>query len=65
MGAVHAGKEPGASPLNLRASTVGDSLRLATQGQARVFGDSLKTRCHPAAGYSANGAYWIQRPPGP
>ena len=24
LGAVHAGKEPGASPLNLRASTVGD-----------------------------------------
>ncbi len=61
LGAVHAGKEPGASPLNLRASTVGDSLRLATQGQAKVFGVSLKDRAAILpAGYSANGAYWIE-----
>ncbi len=51
---------PGASPLNLRASTIGDSLRLATQGQAKVFGISLKDRAAILpAGYSANGAYWI------
>ncbi len=51
---------PGASPFNLRASTIGDSLRLATQGQARVFGISLKDRAAILpAGYSANGAYWI------
>src|ERR1700677_1523244 len=50
----------GASPLNLRASTIGDSLRLATQGQSRVFGISLKDRAAILpAGYSANGAYWI------
>jgi predicted AlkP superfamily pyrophosphatase or phosphodiesterase len=61
LGAVHPGKEPGASPLNLRASTVGDSLRLATQGQAKVFGISLKDRAAILpAGYSANGAYWIE-----
>jgi arylsulfatase A-like enzyme len=61
LGAVHAGKEPGASPLNLRASTVGDELRLATQGQARVFGVSLKDRAAILpAGYSANGAYWVE-----
>jgi arylsulfatase A-like enzyme len=61
VGAVHSGNEPGASPLNLRASTVGDSLRLATQGQARVFGISLKDRAAILpAGYSANGAYWIE-----
>jgi Type I phosphodiesterase / nucleotide pyrophosphatase len=61
LGAVHAGKEPGASPLNLRASTVGDSLRLATRGEARVFGVSLKDRAAILpAGYSANGAYWIE-----
>ena len=52
--------DPGASPLNLRASTIGDSLRLATQGQAKVFGISLKDRAAILpAGYSANGAYWI------
>jgi Type I phosphodiesterase / nucleotide pyrophosphatase len=50
----------GASPLNLRASTIGDSLRLATQGQSRVFGISLKDRAAILpVGYSANGAYWI------
>src|ERR1700753_1899921 len=60
LGAVHAGKEPGASPLNLRASTVGDELRLATVGQARVFGISLKDRdAILPAGYSDNGAYRI------
>jgi arylsulfatase A-like enzyme len=61
VGAVHSANEPGASPLNLRASTVGDSLRLATLGQARVFGISLKDRAAILpAGYSANGAYWIE-----
>jgi type I phosphodiesterase/nucleotide pyrophosphatase len=61
LGAIHSGKEPGASPLNLRASTIGDSLRLATQGQAKVFGISLKDRAAILpAGYSANGAFWIE-----
>ena len=60
VGAIHPTKTGGASPLNLRASTVGDSLRLATNGQARVFGVSLKDRAAILpAGYSANGAYWI------
>lgn len=52
--------DPGASPINLRASTVGDSLRLATQGKSEVFGISLKDRAAILpAGYSANAAYWI------
>jgi hypothetical protein len=60
VGEIHPSKTGGASPLNLRASTVGDSLRLATLGQARVFGVSLKDRAAILpAGYSANGAYWI------
>ncbi len=60
VGEIHPSKSGGASPLNLRASTVGDSLRLATLGQARVFGVSLKDRAAILpAGYSANGAYWI------
>ena len=51
---------PGASPLNLRASTLGDSLRLATQGQAKVFGISLEDGAAILpVGYSANGAFWI------
>jgi predicted AlkP superfamily pyrophosphatase or phosphodiesterase len=50
----------GSSPLNLRASTVGDELRLATQGQAHVFSIALKDRAAIlTAGAAANGAYWI------
>ncbi len=50
----------GASPLNLRATTLGDELRLATQGRARVFGISLKDRAAIlTAGQAANGAFWI------
>lgn len=50
----------GSSPRNLLASTVGDELRLATQGQAKVFGISLKDRAAIlSAGSAANGAFWI------
>jgi predicted AlkP superfamily pyrophosphatase or phosphodiesterase len=50
----------GASPLNLRASTLGDELRLATQGKAKVFGVSLKDRAAILPpGQAANGAFWL------
>ncbi len=50
----------GASPLNLRATTLGDELRLATQGRSRVFGVSLKDRAAILpTGQAANGAFWI------
>jgi hypothetical protein len=50
----------GASPRNLRATTFGDELRLATQGRARVYGISLKDRAAILpAGQAANGAFWI------
>jgi hypothetical protein len=55
----------GASPRNLRASTLGDELRLATQGRSRVFGISLKDRAAILpAGQSANGAFWIDNASG-
>ncbi len=55
----------GASPLNLRASTLGDELRLATQGNAKVFGVSLKDRAAILpVGQSANGAFWIDNSSG-
>ena len=51
---------PGASPLNLLASTVGDELRLNTLGQSEVFGVSLKDRAAILpAGATANGTFWI------
>lgn len=50
----------GSSPRNLRASTIGDELRLATQGQSRVFGISLKDRAAILpSGATANAAFWI------
>ena len=56
---------PGASPRNLLASTVGDELRLATLGEAKVFGVSLKDRAAILpAGATANAAYWIDQKSG-
>jgi predicted AlkP superfamily pyrophosphatase or phosphodiesterase len=56
---------PGASPRNLRASTLGDELRLATQGRSRVYGVSLKDRAAILPpGQSANGAFWIDNASG-
>jgi len=51
---------PGASPRSLRASTLGDELRLATSGKSRVFGVSLKDRAAILPpGQAANGAFWL------
>jgi hypothetical protein len=55
----------GSSPRNLRATTLGDELRLATQGRSRVYGISLKDRAAILpAGQSANGAFWIDNSSG-
>ncbi len=61
VGLVNAsGTSTGASPRNLRASTVGDELRLSTNGHSQVYGISLKDRASILpAGASANGAFWI------
>jgi predicted AlkP superfamily pyrophosphatase or phosphodiesterase len=54
------GDKTGASPHNLMADTLGDELKLATQGKARVFGVSFKDRSAVLpAGFSGDGAYWI------
>jgi predicted AlkP superfamily pyrophosphatase or phosphodiesterase len=55
----------GASPLNLRATTLGDEVRLATGGQAKLFGISLKDRASILpSGQTANAAYWIDQASG-
>jgi predicted AlkP superfamily pyrophosphatase or phosphodiesterase len=60
VGLLNAGGEEGDSPRNERASTLGDELRLATVGQSKVFGISLKDRAAILpVGHSANAAYWI------
>ena len=48
------------SPVNLRATTIGDELRLATNFRAKVVGVSLKDRgaIFPA-GRMANAAFWL------
>jgi Type I phosphodiesterase / nucleotide pyrophosphatase len=56
---------PGASPHNLMSDTLGDELKLATGGKARVFAISLKDRAAVLpAGFSGDGAYWIERKSG-
>src|SRR5438105_5725255 len=51
---------PGSSPHNLQADTLGDELKLATQGKARVFGIALKDRAAILPnGFSADAAFWI------
>ncbi len=57
-----AGKNgPGASPRNLMSDTLGDELKLATDGKARVFAISLKDRAAVLpAGFSGDAAYWIE-----
>jgi hypothetical protein len=50
----------GTSPRNLLATTVGDEVRLATKGEAKLFGVSLKDRAAILlSGHTANGAFWI------
>ena len=50
----------GASPRNLLASTIGDEVRLATKGESKLFGISLKDRAAIlTSGHTANGAFWI------
>src|SRR5271166_804528 len=51
---------PGASPHNLLSDTLGDELKLATGGKARVFAISLKDRAAVLpAGFAGDAAYWI------
>ena len=48
------------SPHRLQVSTLGDELKLATGGQAKVFGMSMKDRgAILPAGHSADGAFWF------
>ena len=55
----------GASPMNLHATTIGDEVRLATGGQAKLYGISLKDRAAILpAGQTANAAYWIDQASG-
>jgi hypothetical protein len=55
------GGKTGSSPHNLLSDTLGDELKLATQGKSRVFGVSLKDRSAVLpAGFAGDAAYWIE-----
>ncbi len=55
----------GSSPRNLLATTIGDEVRLATKGEAKLFGISLKDRAAILpSGHTANGAFWIDHDSG-
>jgi arylsulfatase A-like enzyme len=60
------GASPGGySPHYLEASTLGDELKLATGGKARVFTLSLKNYAAIlSAGHAADAAYWTDRKSG-
>jgi predicted AlkP superfamily pyrophosphatase or phosphodiesterase len=59
------GSPPGASPHNLMADTLGDELKLATQGKSRVFSLALKDRAAILpGGFSADAAFWIDQKSG-
>jgi predicted AlkP superfamily pyrophosphatase or phosphodiesterase len=50
----------GISPRNLQVTTLGDELKMATGGKAKVFGLSLKDRAAVLmAGRLADGAFWF------
>ncbi|HEX6881004.1 MAG TPA: alkaline phosphatase family protein, partial [Terriglobales bacterium] len=55
----------GSSPHNLLTDTIGDELKLATGGKARVFGIALKDRAAILpVGYAADEAFWIDHDTG-
>lgn len=55
----------GSSPNRLLSSTVGDELKIATSGKAKVIGISLKDRAAILpAGHMADGAYWVDKDTG-
>jgi predicted AlkP superfamily pyrophosphatase or phosphodiesterase len=52
--------DTGSSPRRLMSSTVGDELRLVTNGRSKVIGVSIKDRSAILpAGRNANAAYWF------
>ncbi|MBX9685611.1 MAG: alkaline phosphatase family protein [Candidatus Obscuribacterales bacterium] len=54
------GNGPGASCRSMAGSSLGDEMRLATNGKSKVFTCSLKDRAALfLAGRMANGAYWF------
>lgn len=63
VGAERPAGAPGASPRRLLVPTLGDSLKLATQGRGRVFSIAVKDRAAILmGGFAADGAFWYDLP---
>ena len=61
----HTPEDIGASPRNELASTLGDEVVLATRGQSKLFGISLKDRAAIlTSGHASNGAFWLDHSSG-
>lgn len=57
---VPASTKPGVSPATLRVTTVGDELKMATGGKAKVWGLAIKDRAAVLmAGHLADGVLWF------
>ena len=60
-----ASKDEGTSPRNELASTLGDEVVLATRGQSKLFGISLKDRAAILpSGHASKGAFWLEHASG-
>ena len=61
----HTAEDIGTSPRNELASTLGDEVVLATRGQSKLFGISLKDRAAIlTSGHASNGAFWLDHASG-
>ncbi len=61
----HTAKDIGTSPRSELASTLGDEVVLATRGESKLFGISLKDRAAIlTSGHASNGAFWLDRASG-
>ena len=61
----HTAEDIGTSPRNELASTLGDEVKLATQGRSKVYGISLKDRAAIlTSGHASNGAFWLDHASG-
>ena len=61
----HGAADAGTSPRNELASTLGDEVKLATRGQSKLFGISLKDRAAIlTSGHASDGAFWLDHDTG-
>jgi hypothetical protein len=61
----HGAEDLGVSPRNELASTLGDEVVLATKGESKLFGISLKDRAAVlTSGHASKGAFWLDHASG-